>query len=104
MEPTSIIVIITAVLPFITAAAKKVLKTDKLSEQTSKGVNAIIPIVLGVLSAGLYSYVEDRNWVKALAIGLSSGGVASSARDIEKNLLGIVSSILKIVKKDKPAA
>lgn len=101
MEPVGIISLITAVIPFVTLGAKKLFRTDKLEGDTRAGVNALIPIIIGILSAGLYQYQQDPNIIKALAVGLASGGVASSARDIEKNLIGIVGSILKIFQKKK---
>ena len=105
MEPASIIAIITAAIPFVTAAAKKILKTDTWGEKRS-GWNALIPIVIGIVSAGTYAHSQGNDWVTSLAIGLGSGGVASSARDIDKNLTHLVSAILSMIKgskENKPA-
>ncbi len=98
MEPASMIVLIIAAIPFVTAAAKKILKTDTWGEKKS-GWNALIPIVIGIVSAGVYAHSQGSDWVTSLAIGLGSGGVASSARDIDKNLTHLVSAVLSLLKK-----
>ena len=97
MEPASMIAIITALIPFITAAAKKILKTDQWGEKKS-GWNALIPIIIGIASAGVYAHAHGNDWVTSLAIGLGSGGAASSIRDIDKDLTNLVSAFLSIVK------
>lgn len=105
MEPTSIIALITVAIPFVTAAFKKVLKTDQWGEKKS-GWNALLPIVIGIASAGVYAHSQGNDWITSLAVGLGSGGAASSVRDIDKNLTNLVGAILTIVKKeptDKPA-
>ena len=99
MEPVTIVALITAALPFVTALAKKLFNTDQLEETKRKGINALIPIVLGVLSSGFYEYSRSHNWVTAVAVGLGSGGAASSVRDIDKNLIGLVNAIGSIFKK-----
>lgn len=99
MEPVSIVAIITAAIPFVTAIAKKLFKTEQLEESKRKGINALIPIVLGILSSGLYEYSRSQDWVTALAVGLGSGGAASSARDIDKNLIGLLGAVSSIFKK-----
>lgn len=93
MEPTSIIALITAGIPFLTAVFKKVFKTDRLEENPRKGVNALIPVTIGILSSGLYAYSTGQDWVTALAIGLGSGGAAASARDIDRNLIRIAETV-----------
>jgi hypothetical protein len=98
MEPTSIVAIITALLPFATAAVKKILKTDQWGEKKT-GWNALIPIVLGVVSSGVYAYSQGSDIVTSLAIGLGSGGAASSARDIDKYLLNLFGAIRSLMKK-----
>ena len=75
MEPASMIAIITAAIPFVTAAVKKILKTDKWGEKKS-GWNALIPVILGIASSGVCSYSRGNDLVTALAVGLGSGGVA----------------------------
>ena len=105
MEPTSMIALITAAIPFVTAAAKKILKTEKWGEKKS-GWNALIPIVIGIVSAGAYAHSQGSDWVTALAIGLGSGGAASSVRDIDKNLTNLVGAVLSLLKgpqENKPA-
>jgi hypothetical protein len=97
MEPASIIAIITAAIPFVTAAAKKILKTDTWGEK-KRGWNALIPIVIGIVSAGTYAHSQGNDWVTSLAIGLGSGGVASSARDIDKNLTNLVGAVISFLK------
>lgn len=99
MEPISIVALITTAIPFITTAAKKLFKTDQLEETKRKGVNALIPVLIGVLSSGAYAYSQGQDLVTALAIGLGSGGAASSARDIEKNLVQLVQSISMFMNK-----
>ena len=98
MEPASMIVLITAAIPFVTAAAKKILKTDTWGER-KRGWNALLPIAIGIASAGVYAHAQGNDWVTSLAIGLGSGGVASSARDIDKNLTHLVSALLSLLKK-----
>lgn len=100
MEPITTITLITAGIPFVTKLFKKVFKTDKVKDvKTKKGLNALIPVVIGVLSAGLYALSQGQDWVTALAVGLGSGGVASSGRDIEKNLVRLMEGISRLVKK-----
>jgi hypothetical protein len=96
MEPASMIALITAAIPFVTAAAKKILKTDTWGEKKS-GWNALIPIVIGIVSAGTYAHSQGNDWVTSLAIGLGSGGVASSARDIDKNLVHILGTLRVLI-------
>ncbi len=92
--------LITTGIPFITAAVKR-LTTKKLPDsKTVSGINAVIPLVIGILSTGLYTYAQTHDWMQAVAAGLASGGVASSARDIDKNLIGIVESLYKIAGKN----
>ena len=52
-----LIALITAAIPFDTAAAKKILKTVKWGEKKS-GWNALIPIVIGIVSAGAYAHSQ----------------------------------------------
>lgn len=99
MEPISIVALITTVIPFVTALAKKLFKTDQLEETKRKGVNALIPVLIGILSSGAYAYSQGQDWMTALAIGLGSGGTASSARDIEKNLVQLVQTISMFMSK-----
>lgn len=93
MEPTSIIALITVGIPFVTAIFKKVFKTERLDETPRKGLHALIPVVLGILSSGLYAYSQNQDWMTALAIGLGSGGAAASARDIDRNLIRIAETV-----------
>ena len=51
MEPITLYTIITAVIPFGTALVKKLFKTEE-----KKGINALLPIVIGILSSGLVAY------------------------------------------------
>jgi len=98
MDPVTI-ALITAGIPFITAGFKKIFNTDSFTSKAKAGINTLIPIVLGILSAGLYSYQQTGDLVTAVAIGLGSGGVASSARNIEKNLIGVINGVLSLIKK-----
>ena len=91
MEPVSIVALITAGIPFITALCKKLFKTERF--EAKQGINTLIPIVLGILSSGLYAKSQGSDWITAIAIGLGSGGAASSARDIDKSLTGIATSV-----------
>jgi len=99
MEPMSVVALITAAIPFVTALAKKLLKTDRLPEKPRKGINALLPVLLGVLSSGIYAYSQGNDWMTALAIGLGSGGAAASARDIEKNLIQLAATLTQISSK-----
>lgn len=99
MEPVSIVALITAAIPFITALCKKLFKTDRF--ESKQGVNALIPIVLGILSSGLYAKGQGSDWITAIAIGLGSGGAAASARDIDKSLTGIANAIATLTYKKK---
>ena len=102
MEPTAIVALITAGIPFVTSIFKKLFRTEKLSDKPRKGVNALIPILLGILSTGLYGYTtQGLDIWQAVALGLGSGGVASSARDIEKNLLRLVEAVTALFKPKK---
>lgn len=96
MEPVSIVALITAAIPFVTALAKKFLNTDRLPEKPRKGIHALLPILLGVLSSGFYAFSQGNDWMTALAIGLGSGGVAASARDIEKNLIRFIEALSRV--------
>jgi hypothetical protein len=99
MDPITIVSVITVAIPFLTAFVKKLLKTDSTETTASKGINALIPLVLGILTAGAYSYQVDHNLINAFVVGLSSGGVASSARDIDKSLIGFASVVAGFFKK-----
>ncbi len=98
MEPITIITLLTAGIPFLTAAIKKILRTEKWPEDHRKGWHGLIPIVLGILSTGLYEKSRGSDWVTALAVGLGSGGAASSARDLDKNLVQVFSALRSILK------
>lgn len=101
VDPVTITALFTAVIPFVTAGVKKVFTRSMEATDTRSGINAVIPLVLGILSAGLYTYRTTHNVWGAVAAGLGSGGVASSVRDIDKNLIGIVENVYKLVgKKD----
>lgn len=101
MEPASMIALITAAIPFVTAAAKKILKTEKWGEKKS-GWNALIPIVIGIVSAGTYAHSQGNDWATSLAIGLGSGGAASSVRDIDKNLINLFGALRSLAKRETP--
>ena len=101
MEPTSMVALITTLIPFVTAALKKVLKTDQWGEKKT-GWNALIPVILGVLSSGVYAYSQGSDLPTSLAVGLGSGGAASSARDIDKYLINLVSAIRAVLTKQQP--
>ena len=101
MEPISIVTLITVLIPFATAALKKILKTDQWGEKRS-GWNALLPIILGIASSGIYAHSQGSDWVTSLTIGLGSGGAASSARDIDKNLVNLVGAIRSLWKKEPP--
>src|SRR5262245_49065916 len=98
MEPTSIVALITTLIPFATAAVKKILKTDQWGEKKT-GWNALIPVAIGILSSGVYAYSQGSDLLTALAVGLGSGGAASSARDIDKHLLNLFGAIRSILAK-----
>jgi hypothetical protein len=98
MEPSSIIALITVLIPFATAALKKILKTDEWGER-KRGYNALLPILIGIASSGAYAKSQGNDWVTSLAIGLGSGGAASSARDLDKNLIGFFSAITALLKR-----
>ena len=95
MDPVTAGALITAVIPFVTAGVKR-LFTKKVPEKYRHGVNCVIPLVLGIISTGLYTYQQTNDVWVSLAAGLGSGGVASSARDIDKNLTKIVETLYKI--------
>jgi len=103
MEPVSVITIITTVIPLVTAAVKKIINTGRLEESNRKAINGLIPIVLGILSSGLYEWTRSHNWITALAVGLGSGGAASSLRDVDKNL-NLVGSLRSLFKPEPPDA
>ncbi len=98
MEPASMVALITTLIPFATAAIKKILKTDQWGEKRT-GWNALIPVLLGVASSGVYAYSQGGDVLTALAVGLGSGGAASSARDIDKHLLNIFGAVRSIISK-----
>lgn len=100
MDPITVTALITAVIPFLTAGLKK-LFTKNLPDRVRPGINAVIPLVLGMVSAGLYTYQQTNDPWTAVAAGLGSGGVASSARDIDKNLTRIIETLYAIARKAK---
>lgn len=100
MEPITVSAIATAVIPFVTAGVKR-LFTKRLPERIRPGINTIIPLVLGMVSAGIYTYQQTGDVWFALANGLGAGGVASSARDLDKNLTRIVESLYRLTNKAK---
>jgi hypothetical protein len=70
-----------------------------MDEQTRRTVHTFMPLVTGVLSAGLYEYQRTHDWKMALAVGLGSGGAASSIRDADKNL-NLVGSLREAFQKE----
>jgi hypothetical protein len=98
MDPITAGALITFAIPFVTAGLKK-LFTKNMPDAYRSGVNAVIPIVLGILSTGLFTYQQTRNVWVSVAAGLGSGGVASSARDIDKNLTRIVETVYGLLGK-----
>lgn len=99
MEPTSMVALITALIPFATAAVKKILKTDQWGDKKT-GWNALIPVVLGILSSGAYAYAHGSDVPTAIAVGLGSGGAASSARDVDKYLLNLFGAVRSLLTKN----
>jgi hypothetical protein len=59
-------------------------------------------VVLGILSSGVYAYSQNHDLATALAVGLGSGGAASSARDIDKYLLNLVGGIRALMQPKPP--
>ena len=100
MEPTSMIALLTTLIPFVTAAAKKILKTDEWGEK-KRGWNALLPLLIGIASSGFYARSQGSDWVTAFAIGLGSGGAASSARDLDRNLVNLFGSLRTMIQGDK---
>ncbi len=94
MEPFAIAGVITTLIPIISTGIKKLLKTDKLSARLKKGVNQLIPLVLGVLSTGLYAMSQGADWRLSLAIGFGSGAIAQNVRDLNKRF-NIISALVK---------
>jgi len=94
VEPVTISMVITALIPVLSTAIKKLFKTDSLDAELKKGVNQLIPLVLGILSTGLYALSQGANWPVALAIGLGSGAVAQNMRDLNKRF-NIISALVK---------
>lgn len=92
MDPVTL-GLITAGIPFLTALVKKLFKTTE-----KPGVNTLLPLAIGILSAGVTEYSVTHNVVQALTIGLGAGGVASSVRDFDKNAVGLIGGVLKLVK------
>lgn len=97
MDPITISAIATAVIPFVTAGIKK-LFTKNLPEEMQSGVHAVIPLVLGILSSGLFTYQQTHDVWVSIAAGLGSGGVASSVRDIDKNVTKIIETLYGLIK------
>jgi len=93
MDPITIGGVITALIPVVTTGVKKLFKTDKLDKDLAKGVNTLIPIVLGILSTGLYAVSQGASWSLALAIGLGSGMAAQNMRDLNKRF-NIISALV----------
>ena len=86
MDQLIIIAVNTLIIPFVVAGIKKLFRTDKLSEQSRKTLHTILPLAAGILSSGLVEFQKSGNWKLALAVGLGSGGAASSLRDADKYL------------------
>jgi len=93
--------IITAVIPFATTIFKKIFKTDKIiDDEVKHGLNGLVPVILGIAGAFLRAYQTGQyDFVTCLTMGLVSGSVASTVRDVDKNLLGIANTIIKLFKK-----
>ena len=99
MDPITVGALMTAGIPFLTAAIKRVFTKKMVPESAQPGVHTVIPLVLGILSTGLYAYSQTKNVWAAVAAGLGSGGAASSIRDVDKNLTRIVETVYGMVKK-----
>jgi hypothetical protein len=101
MEPMTVVAAITAAIPFVTAGIKRILTRRVQDDEKRRGINTLIPVVLGILCAGLYDFSQHQNWAQALAVGLGSGGAASSVRDIDRHVVGIVESLYRIARREK---
>jgi hypothetical protein len=87
MDPATV-GLITAALPFLTGLVKRLLRTDRIkAEKRRHNVNSIIPIFLGMLTAGVKTYLDTQDWTQGVLAGLASATVASKARDVVKGNL-----------------
>lgn len=101
MDPITVSALITAGIPFVTAGLKRLITRKLVTPEKQPGINTLIPLVLGILSTGLYTYSQTHDVVLSIAAGLGSGSAAASMRDVDKNLTGIVESIYKLASKKK---
>lgn len=103
MDPIVLASLITAVGPFVVAAIKKILPTDKLPENQQKVAHKTLPLVVGLLASILNCYAGDPSQSLEVCVlaGLAGGAGASYIRDTDKNLLGIVNAVAKLLQTRK---
>jgi hypothetical protein len=85
--------VITAVIPFATALFKRAFRTDRIEDKAiRRGVNGLLPVVLGVVCATATCYLGDKlpgldiesgahDLATCITAGLVVGTTASWVRD-----------------------
>lgn len=102
MDQLIIVTVNTLLIPFAVAALKKIFRTDKLSERSRKTLHTMMPLAAGILSSGIVEWQRSHDWKLALAVGLGSGGAASSLRDADKNL-NVIGALRTMMREPKEA-
>lgn len=74
----------TLAIPFVVALLKKILHTDRWSENTRRLAHTLMPLVTGFLASGLTAASTGLDWKASVAIGFGSGAIAASTRDLAK--------------------
>lgn len=97
MGIAEIVGLISVAGPLITGIIKKVFKTDKL--ENAKPIHQMLPLIVGLGASCINTYVTSGDWGNAILAGLAGGAGASYVRNFDKNVLGLISGLVKIIGK-----
>jgi len=102
MDPLSLIGVITAVGPIITAGVKKVFKTDDIATKDArKIVHKTIPLVVALLAAGTSHVLAGMPVEQAIMAALAGGLSGSYVRDMDRHGLKLIQNLALLVSKKK---
>ena len=104
MDPILLASIITAVGPLVVAGIKKLLRTAQIeSPENQKMVHKALPLVVGLLAGILNCYGGDSSaeLEQCVLAGLAGGAGAAYIRDMDRNILGILAAVAKIIQTKK---
>ena len=103
MGPGEFVALAGLLNPYVTALFKALLGTKKKADNVRKNINTLIPLLIGIIVGTVKGLLDGGDLAGALVIGLTqgsaSGFVGAGVRNLDKNIFGIASSVLKIFSK-----